>query len=65
MRKLLWMIIFFGIYVWVMTSGHEQLVIQQGKNLYNAVLAWFEDAEVDFQVQQDRKNIKKRSRRWD
>jgi hypothetical protein len=64
MRKLFWMIIFFGAYVWVMTSGNDRFVLEQGKNLYQALVAWFDDAEVDFQVQQKSKS-KKKSRRWD
>lgn len=65
MRKLLWVIFLFGAYVWVMTSGHDQILIEQGKNLYNALVSWFDDAEVDFQVSQKTKKAKKRSRRWD
>jgi len=64
MRKLLWMIVLFGAYVWVMTSGHEQMVMEKGKLLFNAFVAWFDDAEVDFQVKQ-KETTKKRSRRWD
>lgn len=64
MRKLLWMILLFGVYVWVMTSGHDRMVLEQGKNLYNALISWFDDAEVDFQLKEKQKE-KKRSRRWD
>lgn len=64
MRRLLWVIFLFGVYVWVMTSGHDRLLIEQGKNLYRALVVWFDDAEVDFQVPQ-KKKVKKRSRRWD
>lgn len=68
MRKLLWMIFLFGAYMWMMTSGHDQMVIDQSKNLYRAVVAWFDDAEVDFQVsgaQKSKTKVKKRSRKWD
>lgn len=64
MRKIFWMIIFFGIYVWVMTSGNDHILIQQGKNLYNALITWFDDAELDFQTNQPPKH-KKKPRRWD
>jgi hypothetical protein len=64
MRKLLWMIIFFGVYVWVMTSGHDRQILEYGKSIFNSMVAWFDDAEVDFQVKQKEK-AKKRSRRWD
>lgn len=64
MRKILWLIFFFGAYLWVMSSGHDQFVIQQGKNMYKALVSWFDDAEVDFQIQKTKK-IKKKHRRWD
>ncbi len=64
MRKLLWMALLFGIYIWAMTSGHDQMILEQGKNLYRALISWFDDAEIDFQVKQKEKG-KKRSRRWD
>ena len=66
MRKLLWMIFLFGAYVWVMTQGHDRLILEQGKNLYKAIALWLDDAEIDYQVQgQKTKKAKKRSRRWD
>jgi hypothetical protein len=58
------MILFFGAYVWVMTSGHDQMVLEQGKNIYQALVSWFDDAEIDFQVKEKHKS-KKKSRRWD
>jgi dUTPase len=64
MRKILWMIIFFGVYVWLMTSGRDQMVLEQGKNIYQAVIAWLDDAEIDFQTK-DKNKAKKKSRRWD
>lgn len=64
MRKLFWMVILFAVYVWVMTSGHDRMVLDQGKTIYNALVAWFDDAEVDFQMKKMEKS-KKRHRRWD
>jgi hypothetical protein len=64
MRRLLWMILLFAVYVWVMTSGHDRMVLDQGKAIYNAVVAWLDDAEIDYQVKKDKK-AKKRGRRWD
>lgn len=64
MRKLLWMILLFAAYVWVMTSGHDRMVVDQGKAIYRAIIAWFDDAEIDCQVKQEKKS-KKRTRRWD
>lgn len=65
MRKLLWMILMFGAYVWLMTSGHDRMVLDQGKNVYQALVSWFDDAEIDFQMKQKKEKAKKRSRRWD
>jgi dUTPase len=58
------MILFFGAYVWVMSSGHEHIVIEQGRNICQAVISWFDDAEIDFQTKQ-KSQPKKKSRRWD
>ena len=63
MRKLLWMILLIGGYVWLVTSGHDEFVYTQGKSIYKAAVAWFEDAELDFQLRKEKD--KKRSRRWD
>lgn len=59
------MIVLFAVYVWVMTSGHERFVIEQGKAIYNSLLAWFDDAEVDYQVKKKDQPSKKHRRRWD
>lgn len=64
MRKILWMILFFGVYIWLMSSGRDQMVLEQGKTIYQAVLAWFDDAEVDFQTKH-KSSAKKKPRRWD
>ena len=67
MRKLLLTILLFVAYIWVMSSGHDQMVIRHGKNIYNALVSWFDDADVDFQVrhQTPKNKHKKKSRRWD
>lgn len=65
MRRILWMLLFFGAYLWSMTSGHDRMIIDQGKNVFNALVAWFDEADVDFQVKPSKNKAKKRSRRWD
>ena len=65
MRKVLWAIFLFGLYIWAVTSGHDQMIIQQVQNVYRAVVVWFDDAEVDFQVKQTKPKSKKKARRWD
>ncbi len=50
MKALFWMILLIGGYVWVVTSGHDEFLLKQVKMVYEAVLTWFEDAEIDFQT---------------
>lgn len=55
-------------YVWSTATGRDQFVLDQGKRLYQALSAWFDDAELDFQM--DKAPVipvskKKRPRRWD
>lgn len=63
MRKLLWAILFFGAYVWIVTSGHEGIVLDKGKEIYNAFISWFDGADLDFHFKKDKSY--KRYRRWD
>lgn len=58
------MIGLFGAYIWVITSGNDQMILDRGKEIYKAVIVWFDGADVDFQLKKD-KVSKKRSRRWD
>jgi hypothetical protein len=63
MRRLFWLIIFCGAYLWILTSGHDQFVLEKGKAIYSTIAKWIEGADADFQL----KNVqpKKKSRRWD
>lgn len=67
MRKLLWLCLFFGAYVWMVTTGNEEFVLERGKALYRMISDWFEDADVDFQVKHKKLSQQKkdRPRRWD
>lgn len=67
MRKLLWLCLFFGAYVWMVTTGNEQFVLERVKALYKIVTDWFEDADLDFHVQPKKISHEKkvRPRRWD
>jgi hypothetical protein len=62
MRKILWMIFLFGAYIWTVTSGNDQAMLEKGKFLYKALVAWFDDADLDFQVKKEK--ARKKSRRW-
>lgn len=66
MRRLFWLSLFFGGYVWMVATENEPFVLEKGKALYKMVSDWFLDAEVDFQIK--KKEISKaklRPRRWD
>lgn len=62
MRKLFWMGLLLGGYFWAVTSGNDQFLLQRGKWAYEALVSWFEDADLDFQLKKDQN--KKNSRRW-
>jgi hypothetical protein len=65
MRKLIWMIMLIGGYVWLVTSGNEDFVLRQGKMICQLVLDWFDDAEIDFYGSRGQDQSNKKSRRWD
>jgi hypothetical protein len=66
MGKLFWLILFFSGYVWMAATENEALVLEKGKALYQMIVHWLSDAEVDFQIKKKEisKN-KQRPRRWD
>ncbi len=63
MTKLMWMILCLGAYLWILTSGKDQFIVERGKALVQTVSNWLEGADADFQLK-DLKS-KKKSRRWD
>ncbi|MBF8263226.1 MAG: hypothetical protein HW387_891 [Parachlamydiales bacterium] len=66
MRKTFWVIVLLFVYIWVVSTGHEQFVLDQSHRLYQTFAAWFDDADVDLQIQRKAAPvIKKRPRRWD
>jgi hypothetical protein len=58
------MIVLLGVYVWLVTSGNDGIVLETGKSIYNSVVHWFDDAEIDYQLNTQKTN-KRRPRRWD
>jgi hypothetical protein len=52
-----------GAYLWVLTSGRDQFLVQKAKAVYEFVYNWVEDADADFQLKNTKS--KKKSRRWD
>jgi len=66
MKKIFWAVFLLGVYIWIVSSGREDWVLDQSKNVYNAVSEWFSDADIDYQVQEKPVSVKKkRPRRWD
>ena len=63
MRKLFWMMILLGGYIWVVTSGRDQMVLEKSKAMVSSIVAWFDDADIDFHLKPAK--AKKRSKRWD
>lgn len=59
------MLFLLGVYVWTMTSGKKQMFIDQGKSIVRSLVVWFEDAQIDYQLEKGKKAPKKRARRWD
>ncbi len=67
MRRFLWLCLFFGGYIWMVVTGNEQLVLERGRALYKLVADWLEDADIDFQLQEQKSVRKKnlRPKRWE
>jgi hypothetical protein len=68
MKKLLVILLLIAAYFWVVSTGHEQFVLDQSKRLCQAVTTWISDTNVDIRVhdQPPPAPIKKhRPRRWD
>jgi dUTPase len=66
MKRLFWSLLILGTYIWSVSTGRDQFVLNQGKRVVQMVIAWFSDAEVDFQVQHNTTPLKKKkARRWD
>lgn len=68
MKRLILAALLVSAYIWSTATGRDQFVLDQGKRLYHALSAWFDDAELDFQIDKAPPapvHKKKRPRRWD
>ncbi len=68
MKRLILAALLVCAYIWSTATGRDQFVLDQGKRLYQALTAWFDDAELDFQIDKPPPvpvTKKKRPRRWD
>ncbi|MBX9744468.1 MAG: hypothetical protein K2X08_04585 [Chlamydiales bacterium] len=63
MSRLFWIIFLFAAYIWTVSSGREEFVLDQGKAICRYLVSWFDDAEVDFQMKKSEN--KKKPKRWD
>jgi hypothetical protein len=67
MKRIFWLFFFLGAYLWTITSGNDQFFLEQGKAIYQRVVNWFDDADVDFQVHSSTTSkpvSRKKERRW-
>jgi hypothetical protein len=51
----------------MVVTGNEQLVLERGRALYKLVADWLEDADLDFQIKEEKSVRKKnlRPKRWE
>ncbi len=63
MRKLFWAIVLVGAYLWIVTSGNDELLLKRGKALYKAVVTWLDSADIDYNLKKE--SPRKSNRRWD
>lgn len=63
MRRIFWMLTLLGAYFWILTSGKDHFIVNQGKALVQYVVEWLDGADADFQLKNEKS--KKKSRRWD
>jgi hypothetical protein len=61
MRRLFWLIIMLGAYMWILTSGRDHFLLEKAKAIYEFASKWINDADADFQL---KNSSKKRSHRW-
>lgn len=57
------MLTLLGAYFWILTSGKDHFIVNQGKALVQYVVEWLDGADADFQLKNEKS--KKKSRRWD
>ena len=62
MRRLFWLILLLGGYLWILTSGHDDFVLEKAKAAYEKVVTWVSMAEADFHVKKETQ--RKRQKRW-
>lgn len=65
MRTIFWIIILLCCYIWVVSAGHERIVIEKTRKVVETVNSWFDDADVDYQTNTKPIITKKRPRRWE
>jgi hypothetical protein len=63
MRRLFWLILLLGGYLWILTSGHDDFVLEKTKAVYELVTNWVSSADADFHVKKDKPRT--RHNRWE
>ena len=65
MKKIFWIAVILFLYFWIVSPDRGQRVLEQGKHIFEEVLSWFDDSDIDFHVQQKPSENSKKSRNWD
>jgi hypothetical protein len=72
MKGIFFITILLCVYIWAVSSGHEQFFLDQSKKLYDTIVEWFDDSKVDYQIGTAHtppppadSPVKKRTHRWD
>ena len=68
-RKVFWIVILVACYIWMVQTEKEAYVVAKAKGLYDSVVHWFDDIEVDCQIPAKEKKTptshkKKAARSW-
>ena len=68
-RKVFLIVILVAAYIWMVQTEKEAYVVAKASGLYNSVVHWFEDVEVDYQIptkekKEETQSRKKRARGW-
>jgi len=65
MRKLLWLALCIVGWFWLVRSGYDTLVVEEGRELCRVLITWFDAAQTDFRLHEKEQVKKKHARRWD
>lgn len=62
MRRIFWLMILVGAYLWVLTSGNDEWITAKAKSFYETLVSWIDQSDRDFHLNKDKH--KKKHRRY-